>query len=91
MPSQKDSLQLVQDIQSACCKARERGMTYDAIIADIRTVEAQVRIAQRQQRLDHERRAQMQPGSTERLRVGYQPMRKLIGNLMNQLPVQKTG
>lgn len=80
MPSPK--AELLEDMRAACCRARDSGMRYDAILAEIRTLEAQVRMAQRAHALDHEQRRAAQPGPGGRFRVGYRPMAALVDSVM---------
>jgi len=51
-------------MEAAVLKAHRAGMRYDAIRAEVATVGDRVRIAQRVQVLDHDRRDEVQPRLT---------------------------
>lgn len=92
MPSPLDELRT--DMEAAVLKAHRAGMRYDAIRAEVATVGDRVRIAQRAQVLDHDRRDEMQPrlsgpqlaqlprGRKDVLRVGFRPMAALVDAVM---------
>jgi len=78
--------ELTEALASACLRARDRGMRYDAILSALRTMDARLRVAHRAAEHIHATR------HDRAQHAAIKPMRRLVETIMQtQSPAQQAG